>query len=179
MDCSPPSSSVHGIFQARVLEYVAISSSRGPSWPRDRTHVCIGKQILYHWVFWEAFKILDSGPFLWRDLKCEKALEGPPGKEMTVSSRIWKQEQRPQLYSPRKWILPSTQGAADLSPDNQLPGYSHVRPWVEAPAEICSEIINLCCFKLLICDNLLHRNRKQNQKTNTAVVQFWGELDEI
>ena len=31
MDCSPPSSSVHGIFQARILEWVAISSSRGSS----------------------------------------------------------------------------------------------------------------------------------------------------
>ena len=38
MDCSPPGSSVHGILQARILEWVAISSSRGSSWPRDRTH---------------------------------------------------------------------------------------------------------------------------------------------
>ena len=39
MDCSPPGSSVHGIFQARVLEWVAISFSRGSSHPRDRTPV--------------------------------------------------------------------------------------------------------------------------------------------
>ena len=39
MDCSPPGSSIHGIFQARVLEWVAISFSRGSSWPRDRTWV--------------------------------------------------------------------------------------------------------------------------------------------
>ena len=39
MDCSPPGSSVHGIFQARVLEWVAISFSRGSSQPRDRTPV--------------------------------------------------------------------------------------------------------------------------------------------
>ena len=37
MDCSPPGSSVHGIFQARILEWVAISFSRGTSWPRDWT----------------------------------------------------------------------------------------------------------------------------------------------
>ena len=52
MDCSPPGLSVHGIFQARILEQVAISSSRGSSWPRDRTCLscisCIGRQILYH-----------------------------------------------------------------------------------------------------------------------------------
>ena len=39
MDCSPPGSSVHGIFQARILEWVAIYSSRGASWLRNRTHV--------------------------------------------------------------------------------------------------------------------------------------------
>ena len=37
VDCSPPGSSVHGILQARMLEWVAISSSRGSSWPRDQT----------------------------------------------------------------------------------------------------------------------------------------------
>ena len=40
MDCSPlQNSSVCGIFQARLLEWIAISSSRGSSWPRDRTQV--------------------------------------------------------------------------------------------------------------------------------------------
>ena len=39
MDYSLHGSSVHGIFQARTLEWVAISSSRGYSWPRDWTHV--------------------------------------------------------------------------------------------------------------------------------------------
>ena len=48
MDCSPPVSFVRGILQARILEWVAISFSRGSPWPRDQTHVsCIGKQILY------------------------------------------------------------------------------------------------------------------------------------
>ena len=37
MDCSPPGSSVHGILQARILEWVAMPSSRGSSWPRDWT----------------------------------------------------------------------------------------------------------------------------------------------
>ena len=39
IDCSPPGSSLHGILQARVLEWVAISFSRGSSWPRDRTQL--------------------------------------------------------------------------------------------------------------------------------------------
>ena len=51
-DCSPPGSSVHGILQARILEWVAMPSSRGSSPPRDRTHVswlsCIGRRVLDH-----------------------------------------------------------------------------------------------------------------------------------
>ena len=39
MDCSPPGSTVHGILQARILEWVAISFSRGSSRPRDQTQV--------------------------------------------------------------------------------------------------------------------------------------------
>ena len=38
-DCSPPGSSVHGILQARILEGIAMRSSRGSSRPRDRTQV--------------------------------------------------------------------------------------------------------------------------------------------
>ena len=42
MDCSPPGSSVHGISQARILEWVAISYSRGSFLPSDQTRVsCI------------------------------------------------------------------------------------------------------------------------------------------
>ena len=47
MDCSLPGSSVHGIFQARIMEWVAISFSRGSSQPRDRTQVSC-RQTLYH-----------------------------------------------------------------------------------------------------------------------------------
>ena len=39
MDCSPPGSSVHGILQARILEWVAMLSSKGSSQPRDQTHI--------------------------------------------------------------------------------------------------------------------------------------------
>ena len=53
MHCSPTGSSFHGILQARILEWVAMPSSRGFSWPRDRTHVsyisCTSRQVLYHW----------------------------------------------------------------------------------------------------------------------------------
>ena len=52
MNRSPPGSSVHEISQARILEWVAMPSSRGCSWPRDWTHIsyvsCICRQILNH-----------------------------------------------------------------------------------------------------------------------------------
>ena len=72
MDCSPPGSSVHGISQAKILEWVAISSSRGSSQPRDWTHVsCTGRQILY----WHCYaKSLQSCPTL-----CDPIDGSPPG----------------------------------------------------------------------------------------------------
>ena len=48
VDYSSPGSSVHGILQVRILVWVAITFSRGSSWPRDRTQVLHFRQILYH-----------------------------------------------------------------------------------------------------------------------------------
>ena len=54
IDCTLPGSSVHGILQLRVLQWVAIPFSRWSSQPRDQTWVsCIGRQIVYHWTIWE------------------------------------------------------------------------------------------------------------------------------
>ena len=39
MDCSLPGSSVHGVLQTRILEWIAMPSSRESSWPRDWTHI--------------------------------------------------------------------------------------------------------------------------------------------
>ena len=53
MDCSPQASSVHEIFQVRILESVAMTSSRRSSQPRDQTHIsyvsCIERWVLYDW----------------------------------------------------------------------------------------------------------------------------------
>ena len=55
MDCSPPGSSVHWVSQARILEWVAISFSRGSSQSKSWTHVSsTGRQVLYHWAIREA-----------------------------------------------------------------------------------------------------------------------------
>ena len=58
MDCSPQVSSVHGILQARMLEWIAFSFSRGSSRPKDQTwvfcvsftgHWQVGSLPLHHW----------------------------------------------------------------------------------------------------------------------------------
>ena len=55
MDCSLPGLSVHGILQAKILQWIAISFSRGSSWPTDRT---LDRRILYHWATREATHLL-------------------------------------------------------------------------------------------------------------------------
>ena len=60
-DCGLPSSSVHGIFQAIVLELIAISFSSGSSWPRDRTQVsCIAGRFFTNWAVREYIASLDQ-----------------------------------------------------------------------------------------------------------------------
>ena len=67
MGCSQPGSSVHGILQARILEWAAVSFSRGSSRPRDWTSVscigCIGRQTPYRWATREAQQMKHSCGF--------------------------------------------------------------------------------------------------------------------
>ena len=74
MDCSPPGSSVHRILQARILEWVAISFSRGSSLPRDRTRVSriLGRRFNL-WAtreahcgkFWKKWECQTTWPASW------------------------------------------------------------------------------------------------------------------
>ena len=58
VDCSPPGFSVHGVLQARILEWVAMPPFRGSSEPRDQTHVsfisCVGRWVPTTNTTWEA-----------------------------------------------------------------------------------------------------------------------------
>ena len=59
MDCGPPGSSVHGILQERILEWVAFPFSRGSSWLRDFTWVpCIAGGVITIWATREAPKLV-------------------------------------------------------------------------------------------------------------------------
>ena len=67
MGCSPPGSFVHGILQARILEWFAIPFPRRSSWTRDQTRMHC-RRILYHLSHWESDSVnicqsQDSNPF--------------------------------------------------------------------------------------------------------------------
>ena len=92
MNCSPPGSSVHGILWAKVLEWVAISFSRGSFWLRDQTQVsCKSRQFLY------------------TDLPEKPLQKIGVGKRKTAhfcTQEVWPRywEQR-KLLRPSQWIL--------------------------------------------------------------------------
>ena len=96
LDYNLPSSSAHGISQAKILQSVATSYSKGSSWPRNLTHVfCIsgiGRWILYDCTTQEAqycpcilhAKLLHLWPTLWKTMDC-----GPPGSSVHGLSQMW------------------------------------------------------------------------------------------
>ena len=104
----PSGSSVRRIFQARILEWVAISSSRSSSSPRDQTHStcvsCIGRQIIKHWATWEAHKTVWSNGMqkhLERWVNCRKG--GMSGEQGMAG--IWWQEVRLCLMLKRFYLV--------------------------------------------------------------------------
>ena len=94
-DCSPPGSSVRGILQARVLEWVAMLSSRGSSQPRYRTCVscisCIGRQILYPWGSVEALKKRYYPLNVYQPL--------PPSNSQSVGRFLFSKQNHSEIYT--------------------------------------------------------------------------------
>ena len=85
---SQPGSSVHGIFQARILEWVDIPFFRGSSWPRDWTRIsCTGRWMLYHWATWKAL-IIKSMKGKWKSLSCVQLFVTPGTGQSMESSRL-------------------------------------------------------------------------------------------
>ena len=74
MDCSQLGSSVYGILQARILEWVAISFSRRSSQLRDRTRIfcisCTGRQILFHWATSSSHRTIIDHSYVECGLNC-------------------------------------------------------------------------------------------------------------
>ena len=69
LDCSLPGFSVHGILQARMLEWVAMPSSRGSSWPRNQAHIscvsCIAGGFFICWAIREALFYVRGNTRVW------------------------------------------------------------------------------------------------------------------
>ena len=147
MDCSPPGSSVHGILQARILKWVAISFSRGSSWPRDRTQVShISGRCFNLWATWEALSMYAAAtaksPQSCRTL-CNPIDGSPPGSPIpgilqartpewvAISfSNAWKWKVKVKLLS-RVWLLATPWTVAHQVP---LPmGFSRQEYWSEVP----------------------------------------------
>ena len=86
MDWSPPGSSVHGILQARILEWVAVPASRGPSQAKDQTGVpyvsCTGRRGLYHCCHLGSPRGQMGG--------CQMGRERWAGREGEISEGGWK-----------------------------------------------------------------------------------------
>ena len=107
LDCSLPGSSVHGILQARILEWIAISFSMGSSWPRDRTEV--------------------SGTEPRSSALQEDTLPSePPGKLLHLWVEIKKKKEKKSLWY-IYWLLESF-----LLTSNAL-GYISLQKWISDP----------------------------------------------
>ena len=98
MDCSLSGSSIHGILQARVLEWVATASSRGSSWPRDRTPTSYISYI--GWFFttsttwrWHPTPVLLPGKIQWTE---------EPGRLQSLGSLRVRTERLHLHFSPSR-----------------------------------------------------------------------------
>ena len=96
MHCSPSDSSVHGILQARILEWAIICFSRGSSWPRDQTQVsCFAGRFFTNWT------IRESQVAYWVVLFISSFLKNSLEKGMSTHSSIpaWRIPWREELGS--------------------------------------------------------------------------------
>ena len=148
VDCSLPGSSVHGILQARILEWDAISYSRGSSWLRDGTcipHVsCIGGQILYQQCHlrsegeaqFHSFACRQTAvpePFLKRLFPLLNCLGTPVKNQLIINMRVyfWTLNSIPLIYISTLQSRPTLCNPMDCSP----PGSSvhGILEWVAMP----------------------------------------------
>ena len=153
LDCSPLGSSVHGILQTRILEWVAISFSRGSSWPRNWTWVsCIAGRFFTVWATREApalpegdgfyhweWKVLSLSPsqsleFLWNSqlvtLWCSSKNHRMNAWFMLFTGSVWLILSS-KFKNPLKWLLKkSTLGSQQRKLETE-PGFWKVGIFVQ------------------------------------------------
>ena len=125
MDCSPPGSPVHGILQARIQEWVAISFSKGFSWPRDQTQVsCIAGRFFTLWTTRKANNQLSgswNGKVSWIPLD---NTEHPTLSCRNCLSLGWSVI----FFLPKWWGAKVSEGLEDEQLEIELVGMSKVTP---------------------------------------------------
>ena len=121
MDCSPPGSSVHEIFQTRILEWVAISFSRGSSQPRDQTQVfCTADRFFTNWATREALGSITTTKTSGGDrilVELFQILKDDAVKELhSICQQIWKAQQWPPDWKRSVFIpIPKKGNAKECS----------------------------------------------------------------
>ena len=140
MDCSLSGSSVHGVLQARMLEWIAMPSSRESFPPRDGTPIsyvfCIDKQGLYHWYHLGMKDFISTvsctSGFWWSLHLCTPSSSTPWGIMSIWSPQIqgtwllllpWA-EQEPRLPGS------CTCNSSELTWAEELSGAKHREPWL-------------------------------------------------
>ena len=119
MDYSPTSSSVHGIFQTRKLEWVAFPFSRGSSWPRARTCIsCTADRLFTIWATREA-------PYLAGDILISSFLQpftDGPGRDVSCEhkQRYFSLMFRRGRQGPWRWAVIDTVSVVSLTPREKL-----------------------------------------------------------
>ena len=195
VDCSPPGSSVHGIFQARILEWLPFPPPG--DLPDPGVHIscvsCIGGQILYHWVIWE-----DS----WGELTvCQVPCHGlnvhapppPPPPNSYIEARfqkwwclemgLWRWLANGisiLLRGPRKLPCPfpprgdTAQKMAVYKPGSmfhRIPDQLPPWPWTSQPAELWK--INFCSFSHPVC-GITSKQPKQTDILHSIL--YWSNV---
>ena len=138
MDCSPPGSSVHGISQARILELVTISCSRGSFQPRDQ--ILHWQQSLYHWTTreaqWDSIQpykrrkpchVRQHG-WTWRTLCWVK--QATHKKRNAVRSHSHGESKTPELMvTERRMVVPRDWASLAAQTVKNLPAVQETRVW--------------------------------------------------
>ena len=159
MDCSLPGSSVRGIFQARVLEWVAISFSRGSSWPRDRTWVsCIAHR---------RFTIRATGkPSNYQCCHKQK------GTEFPIPGSIQAEASESPAKDIIKWLIHPLEQGSTCSP-------CAPRNCLQNPVSVCAEVHFSLGRAFMTSSNLLWdpKNYPEKMKINWVDVLLLSNLD--
>ena len=152
MGCNLPRSSVHGIFQARILAWFAISFSRESFPPRGRTHIsCIGRWSLHPWasreaqcIVWPTGKFANFVPCLGQSASCEDKLwetrwlpkQRAPQPLSTLSHIVTSPE--PHLFLPKSGRVTSKLSRmAEQSFWSETPWLGWATPEFPSPVRMC------------------------------------------